>query len=111
MLASMDYTVDSVGSGEEAVRFLENNRVELLILDMIMTPGMSGLETYKKILQIRPGQKAIIVSGFPKTQRSQRPFGWGAGFIHKPYTYSQLGTAVRQELQNHGAASPSQTTP
>ncbi|MCF6188003.1 MAG: transporter substrate-binding domain-containing protein, partial [Desulfobulbaceae bacterium] len=112
MLVSMDYTVDSVGSGEEAVRFLENNRVELLILDMIMKPGMSGLETYKKILQIRPGQKAIIVSGFSEDEEVMEAIQLGAaGFIHKPYTYAQLGTAVRKELKSSGAASPSQPTP
>lgn len=31
---------------------------------MIMEPGMNGLDTYKKVIDICPKQKAIIVSGF-----------------------------------------------
>ncbi len=109
MLVSMGYTVDTVGSGEEAVRFLKNNRVDLLILDMIMEPGMGGLETYKKILRIHPGQKAIIISGFSENEEVMEAIGLGAGgFIRKPYTYTQLGIAVRQELQSPEESTPSQ---
>ena len=109
MLVSMGYTVDTVGSGEEAVRFLKNNQVDLLVLDMIMSPGMSGLETYKKILRIRPRQKAIIISGFSENEEVMEAIGLGAGgCIRKPYTYTQLGIAVRQELQGSTEAPPSQ---
>jgi two-component system, cell cycle sensor histidine kinase and response regulator CckA len=31
---------------------------------MIRDPGMDGLDTYKKIKEVYPSQKAIIVSGF-----------------------------------------------
>ena len=103
MLTSMQYTVDSVDSGEEALRFLEKNPVDLLILDMIMTPGMSGLATYKEILRIRPGQKAIIVSGFSENEEVTEAMQLGAAiFIRKPYTYARLGTAVKQALQGLG---------
>ncbi|HEB68422.1 MAG TPA: response regulator, partial [Desulfobulbus sp.] len=103
MLTSMQYTVDSVDSGEEALRFLEKNPVDLLILDMIMTPGMSGLATYKEILRIRPGQKAIIVSGFSENEEVTEAMQLGAAiFIRKPYTYARLGTAVKQALQDLG---------
>jgi len=111
MLISMEYTVDTVGSGEEAVRFLKNNPVDLLVLDMIMSPGMSGLKTYKKILRIRPGQKAIIVSGFSENEEVMEAIGLGAGgFIRKPYTYSQLGIAVRLELQRPEESTPVQSS-
>ncbi len=108
MLTSMDYKVNSVDSGEEAIRFLSSNRIDLLILDMIMTPGMSGLETYKEILRIRPGQKAIIVSGFSENEEVMEAMRLGAAiFVRKPYTYSRLGTAVKQALHKpEGKRSP-----
>jgi len=34
-----------------------------MVLDMIMDPGIDGLETYHRIVDIVPRQKAIIVSG------------------------------------------------
>jgi two-component system, cell cycle sensor histidine kinase and response regulator CckA len=39
---------------------MKTNSADLLILDMIMDPGIDGLETFKKILKRYPGQKAII---------------------------------------------------
>jgi PAS domain S-box-containing protein len=69
MLKKVGYSVTSVSSGEEAVEYMKNNQANLIILDMIMDPGIDGLETYKRILELYPEQKAIIVSGFSETKR------------------------------------------
>jgi len=71
MLKELGYLDVSVSSGEESVEYLKTNKVDLLVLDMIMDPGMDGLDTYKKILEIHPGQKAIIASGFSETDQAQ----------------------------------------
>ncbi|MBW6486842.1 MAG: response regulator [Syntrophobacterales bacterium] len=81
--------------------YLKNNKADLIILDMIMDPGMDGLDTYRKILEIQPQQKAIIVSGFSETERVSRAQELGAGaYIKKPYVLESLGLAVRKELDN-----------
>ncbi|MGD1154114.1 MAG: PAS domain S-box protein [Syntrophales bacterium] len=99
MLDSLGYKVSSVASGEEAIAFVKNKPVDLLILDMIMDPGMDGLDTYRSILDIRPRQKAIIVSGFSETDRVHAAQSLGAGaYIRKPYLMEKLGLAVRKEL-------------
>ena len=99
MLARMGYEVESVVSGEEALAYLRDHRVDLVGLDMIMQPGMSGLTTFQQILQIFPGQKAIIVSGFSASADVVAAQELGAGqYIKKPFTYIQLGTAVRKAL-------------
>ncbi|MGA3112868.1 MAG: PAS domain S-box protein [Syntrophobacteraceae bacterium] len=99
MLKRLNYTVYSVSSGEEAVQYLRQNTVDLVVLDMIMDPGMDGLDTYAKILEIRPHQRAIIVSGFSETERVSRAQALGAGaYVKKPYILEKLGLAVRKEL-------------
>jgi signal transduction histidine kinase len=99
MLAKLGYDVASVPGGEAAVRYLGHNRVDLLVLDMIMDPGMDGLETYIKALEINPGQKAVIASGFSETDRVREAQNLGAGaYVKKPYTLEKLGLAVRAEL-------------
>jgi len=99
MLKKLGYAVKSVASGEEAVDYLKNNSVDLLILDMIMDPGIDGLETYKRILQQHPRQKAIIVSGFSETERVKEIQRLGAGsYVKKPYLLEKIGHAVRLEL-------------
>jgi DNA-binding NarL/FixJ family response regulator len=64
-----------------------------------MEPGIDGFETYRRILEIRPNQKAIIVSGFAETERVKMAQSLGAGvFVKKPYIQERIGLAVRKEL-------------
>ena len=99
MLKKLGYKVKSVSSGEEAVEYLERNSTDLLVLDMIMDPGIDGLETYKKIIKIYPHQKAIIASGFSETERVKQVQRLGAGpYVKKPYFIEKIGRAVRSEL-------------
>ena len=102
MLKELGYSVVSVSSGEEAVEYLKTSKVDLLVLDMIMDPGMDGLDTYKRILGIHPGQKAIIASGFSVTDRVKEVKNLGAGtYIRKPVLLEKLGVAVKEELENY----------
>ena len=99
MLNKLGYSVNSVPSGEEAVEYMKNNAADLVVLDMIMDPGIDGLETYKKILEYKPGQKAIIASGFSETWRVKEAQRLGAGaYVKKPYTIDKIGQAVMSEL-------------
>ncbi len=99
MLTRLGYRVGAVSSGEEALDYLKTNRVDLVVLDMIMPPGMDGLETYRGILEINSGQKAVIVSGFSETGRVKKAQELGAGaYIRKPYLLEKIGRAIRDEL-------------
>lgn len=98
-LSQLEYKVHAVSSGEEAVLFVREHRVDLIMLDMVMEPGMDGLDTYKQILALYPGQKAVIASGFSETNRVKEAQRLGAGpYLRKPYTFEKLGRVIRQEL-------------
>ena len=100
MLETIGYKAEVVPSGEEAVEYLKDNTVDLILLDMIMDPGMSGRETYEQIIKIHPNQKAIIASGFSETDRVKEAQKLGAGqYIKKPYTLEKIGLAVKEELE------------
>ena len=99
ILTKLGYSVVSVSSGEEAVDYMKNHAADLLVLDMIMEPGMDGLDTYKKILEIHPHQKAIITSGYSETQRVKEAQRLGAtSYVKKPYLLEKLGKVIRTEL-------------
>jgi PAS domain S-box-containing protein len=99
MLSKLGYKVNCAASGEEAIDYLKTNRADILVLDMIMEPGIDGLETYQRILKINPKQKAIIVSGFSETDRVKKAQELGVGaYVRKPYILSKIGLAVRREL-------------
>jgi PAS domain S-box-containing protein len=99
MLTVLGYAAEAAASGEEAIESLLGKTVDLLLLDMVMEPGMDGLETYGKVLETHPGQKAVIVSGFSETDRVKKAQALGAGaFVRKPYILEKIGLAVRREL-------------
>ena len=99
LLRKLGYNVAVAGSGEEAIAHVRESPVDLVLLDMIMAPGISGLETYQGIIEVRPGQRAIIASGFSETEQVRGAQRLGAGgYIKKPYTLETIGRAVRREL-------------
>lgn len=99
MLSRLGYEVQTVSGGEEAVEYLKRHQVDLLVLDMIMEPGIDGLETYRRALGINPKQKAILTSGFSETDRVKTAQALGAGaYVKKPYVLEKMAVAVREEL-------------
>jgi two-component system, cell cycle sensor histidine kinase and response regulator CckA len=99
ILNQLGYKAKPAASGEEAIDIIRREKTDLIVLDMIMDPGIDGLDTYKRILEIHPRQKAIIVSGFSETKRVNAAQALGAGtYVKKPYVIEKLGQAVRIEL-------------
>ncbi|UCD18137.1 MAG: response regulator, partial [Candidatus Zixiibacteriota bacterium] len=106
LLVSLGYTVWTAGNAGEALAVLSEQLVDIVVLDMIMGSGPDGLETYEEMLKVRPGQRAIIVSGFSATERVYKMQELGAGqYVKKPYTRESLGRAVRAELDAEHAPS------
>ena len=95
MLDALGYKTKAVSSGEEAVEYLKEHTADLILLDMIMDPGINGLETYERIIKIHPNQKAIIVSGFAETDEVKEAQKLGAGQIHKKAVYIRKDRAGR----------------
>ena len=100
LLACLGYSVQTVCSGKEAVEYIDDRPADLIVLDMLMPPGIDGLETYERIISKHPGQKAIIASGFSETNRVKKAQRLGAGrYVKKPYTLEKIGLAVKAELK------------
>jgi CheY-like chemotaxis protein len=99
MMRRLGYTVSAAASGEDALEMIKESPYDLIILDMIMDPGINGLQTYQKILQFVSNQKAVIASGFSETDMVRETQRLGAGaYVKKPYTLEKIGLAVRSEL-------------
>lgn len=99
ILKRLGYDFVAVGSGEKAVEYLAENRVDLVLLDMIMEPGIDGLETYRRILEIRTEQPVVLVSGFAELDRVQEMRELGLqSQIEKPYTLSTLADSIYNTL-------------
>ena len=99
LLTNLGYKVFCVESGEDGLTFLQSQKVDLVILDMIMGDGLNGRQTYEQILKFYPGQKAIVISGYSKKEEAEKIKKLGVGnFLEKPLTLPQLGSAIKQIL-------------
>lgn len=99
LLSSLGYKVETVQNGREAIEYLKDNHVNIIVLDMIMEKDFDGLDTYREIIKLYPGQKAVIVSGFSPTDRVNEMQRLGAGpYVKKPYTLTTISKVIREEL-------------
>lgn len=99
ILTKLNYQVHSVTGGEEAVSFLRRHPVDLILLDMIMDPGIDGLETCKRIFADKPDARIIIASGYADSDMIEQALEMGVKqYIKKPYSISSLGKAVKDHL-------------
>jgi signal transduction histidine kinase/CheY-like chemotaxis protein len=103
LLTTLGYTVEAAASGEAAIEWLRVNHADLLVLDMIMPGGMDGADTFRHARELRPDQRAIVLSGYAESERVREALDQGAGaFVRKPITRDQLGRAVRAALDRAG---------
>jgi CheY-like chemotaxis protein len=98
MLERMGYTTFTVSNGQEALAFLSENHIDLVILDMIM-PVMNGKDAFLEIKANYPDLPALLSSGFSKDEDVTIMKDAGlSGFIHKPYRRAELSKAVYNAL-------------
>ena len=99
ILRKLGYAATAVASGEEALSCLQDRAVDLLVIDMIMEPGMNGLDTFKAVRKIWPHQKAIIASGFAETDDVTAAMQLGlSAYVLKPYSIEQFAQAIKEAL-------------
>jgi two-component system, cell cycle sensor histidine kinase and response regulator CckA len=99
MLTKYGYTVIEASDGADAVvRFSENPDVDLLILDSVM-PRKNGREAYDEIRKIRPGIKALFMSGYTRDVILEKGIeGKEVDFVSKPLALNELLLKVRDVL-------------
>ncbi len=99
ILKELGFEVTTVSSGEKAVELVRKTKFDLVILDMIMEPGIDGCETFRRLIETSPSQKAIIVSGFSEDERVKKAQKMGAGsFVKKPYLKDEIYRAIKRQL-------------
>jgi len=101
MLKRLGYTVAAVSTGEAAISYAGNHKIDLVVLDMNLSFGLNGCETYEQLLLIDPKIKAIITSGQEITPEIEKAKALGAGdFIKKPISLQTLAIAIKKELRD-----------
>jgi DNA-binding response OmpR family regulator len=93
-LAASDYDVRSVGTGGDALKELESDTFNVVLLDWQL-PDMDGLEVLKTYRQKNGAAKVVMLTGM----RGRKDDGMESGadkFLMKPFKIDEILAAVRE---------------
>ena len=97
-LEFLNYRVVAVASGREALDAFENDRIDLVISDMVM-PDMSGTELHSALTDKAPNLKMMIITGYPLEEIGSDILKSGVvGLIRKPTDITTLSHTIRKAL-------------
>jgi two-component system cell cycle sensor histidine kinase/response regulator CckA len=108
MLQRLGFKVTIANSGKEAVDLYRKNidGFDLVILDMIM-PGMSGGETFDRLIELNPDINVLLSSGYSINDQVRMILDRGcAGFLQKPFTIVQLSRRIDEILSRADQTTP-----
>ncbi len=99
ILDNLGYEVFTAGDGMEAVNFIKKHPMDLVVMDVVLEPGISGLEAFRRMKEVYPDLRAVIASGHPDSPDVDELLALGAGqVVKKPYTVYDIGLAVKIQL-------------
>lgn len=93
-------TIDVVGAsnGEEALTYFRDNRVDLVITD-IMMPKISGTKLFFELRKLDPFVQVVLVTGYPSLENIVEMLEAGASdFIVKPFKIDDVRTVVVENI-------------
>jgi DNA-binding response OmpR family regulator len=96
--AGKGYATVEAGTGEEALIAVAREEVSVALLD-IQLPGMDGLETLARLLELRPSLGVVMATGMQSDERVRKALEMGAyGYVLKPFDFLYLDLVVMSRL-------------
>jgi len=102
ILEHLGYTPVIASGGEEGIEIYarEKDEIRAVLLDVVM-PGLGGLEVFKRLKEINPRVKVLVISGYSEERRAGELLEEGAlGFIQKPFKIDQLSRKLQEILED-----------
>jgi PAS domain S-box-containing protein len=98
-LKEFGYRVLAAGDAARALALLAQEPVDLLLTDIVMPGGTSGVELARIAVERQPSLKIALTSGFPDGEiRDLAESGAVPVLLHKPYRRAELAQVIRQAL-------------
>jgi len=98
VLRKKGYQVDTVNSGEQALRMIDERPYDIVLLDL-MLEGISGIETLQRIRRINNDIKILIMSAYLTDASIEESYRLGASnCLEKPFSIETLSLSIRQAL-------------
>jgi DNA-binding NtrC family response regulator len=99
LLGDSDYELEAVRDGLEALRKIETNDYDVVILD-IMMPKIDGLEVLQKVKEMHPDIDIIMITGLSQIETAVRAMKLGAfDYLPKPFDPDELKLVVQRAFE------------
>ena len=99
ILADEEFQVEAVQDGRAALRKVEENPYDVMILDVMM-PNMDGLEVLRQVKETHPNVDVIMVTGLSQIHTAVQAMKLGAfDYISKPFEPDELRLVVQRALE------------
>jgi DNA-binding NtrC family response regulator len=94
LLKTRGYTVAAVNSGDAAIRELEQNPADVIVLDLKM-PGMDGLSTLREIMKLGLFTETLVLTGHGSIDSALEAMKLGAyDYLTKPCEIDELVSKI-----------------
>lgn len=100
-LSSEGYEVSLADSGEKAVKLMQSEPADVVLVDLKM-PGIDGIETLRQIKKTAPNTLSIVMTGYPTIDSSIEALRCGAyDYVVKPFKLNDLKSSIEKALEEH----------
>ena len=102
-MTRLGYRVLEATHGKAAVELWKQHRdeIQLLLTDMVMPGGMTGIDLADELMKLKPELKVIYASGYSADVASNEfPMEEGVNFLTKPFEVAKLAQTIRHRLDN-----------
>jgi DNA-binding NtrC family response regulator len=97
------YNVVTASNGYEALEYLQQEQVSVIITDMNM-PKMDGIEVLKQAKAIIPNISVIIITGYATVDTAVEAMKYGAiDYITKPFPPTKINSIIEKAVNNYYA--------
>ena len=103
-LLSLGYAVIAAASGEEALTRLADQKIDLLLTDIVMPGGMNGLELVERFRATHPDTPVLMTTGYNEDLVADIPRGSKLDVIGKPYRRDELADRIRMAIDRRSSA-------
>ena len=100
-LSSEGYEVALADSGEKAVKLMQSEPADVVLVDLKM-PGIDGIETLRQIKKTAPNTLSIVMTGYPTIDSSIEALRCGAyDYVVKPFKLNDLKSSIERALEEY----------
>ena len=102
LLKKLEYNPYVAANGEEAVRVIDNNKIDVVVSDLVM-PEMNGMELLKRVKSRKGDIPFVMITGHPSIETAVEAIKKGAyDYLTKPFQVEEVRIKIDRALEKTG---------